>query len=138
MKFSNLTRRLKDFSDKKEISLEDVLGMMTMLCDDIRFDTGDLVENCQVGDLDLLIDRLYTICYTVNYIYQGNSKKIAEAEMGGGDEELWNDLEAAEKRCGELKEKNRQLKEIKEKLKTARENEEKELEAILDKLQGNN
>ncbi len=58
--------------------------MMTMLCDDIRFDTGDLVENCQVGDLDLLIDRLYTICYTVNYIYQGNSKKISQSANGRG------------------------------------------------------
>lgn len=119
MKFTNLSRRMQECTGSGRLSLEDVLGMMTMLCDDVRFETGMAVEKCPVKDWDLLIDRLYTISYTVNYIYQKHSKSIAEFDPGGAEDDLWKQLQSVEEKCGQVREELKQLDGIKKQLENA-------------------
>lgn len=109
MRFSNLSKRIEDYSARSTLTLEEVLGLMKMLCDDVRFESGISVEKCTVTDWELMIDRLYSVSHTVNYIYKKQQKAMAEFDVTSAENTLWQKLQAAEKECGQIKEKLQQL-----------------------------
>lgn len=112
---------MKELSDKRELSLEDVLGMMIMLFDDVRFDTGNLVESCSVNNFEAMIDRLYTVVYTVGYIYSKNKRSIKEYEDDNSEENIWQELNNVEIECNKTRAKIKKLEEEKNKLSSEKE-----------------
>lgn len=136
MQFSNLSKRMKDYSDCSALTLEEVLGLMKMLCDDVRFESGVSVEKCAVKDWELMIDRLYSVSYTVNYIYKKQQKSISEYDAASAENALWQKLQNTENECGQVKEKLQQLSGLKKKLEFQMA-EHAQLQAQLQSLQEN-
>lgn len=136
MQFSNLSKRMKDYSDCSALTLEEVLGLMKMLCDDVRFESGVSVEKCAVKDWELMIDRLYSVSYTVNYIYKKQQKSISEYDAASAENALWQKLQNTENECGQVKEKLQQLSGLKKKLEFQM-TEHAQLQAQLQSLQEN-
>lgn len=117
MKFSNLSRRLGDYAARGNITQEDALSLISVLWDDIRFESGTPVDRCQVRDWEQLIDELYALSYTVNTLYQTHKTTIQEMEPEDGEGELWQQLRSVEADCGNARNRVRQLDNAQEQLK---------------------
>lgn len=102
MKFSNLSRRISELSSSRSITQEEILGLMSVLCDDVRFE-GTPVDRCPVRDQDQLIDELYALSYTINILYQTHRTDILEAEQADSDNELWQQLREVEAACADAR-----------------------------------
>ncbi len=126
MKFSNLSRRIGDFAARGSITQEDALSLMSVLCDDIRFDSGIPVDRCAVRDWEQLIDELYALSYTINTLYQAHKKTIMAAEQTDSEDELWQQLREAEAACEAARGQAKQRDALQEKLQQR----QKELEEL--------
>lgn len=129
MNFINLSRRIQSFAGCDVPPLEDILGMMSMLCDDVRFETGTLVEKCPVKNWELLIERLYTISYTINFIYQKHQREITEFDASEAENHIWKNLKETEKKCEAVRE---QLAKLEDGRKRSAEAEEKLQQSLAD------
>jgi len=128
MQFTNLSRQIQaGFSGTP--ALEDILGMMIMLCDDVRFETGTLVEKCPVNNRERMIDRLYTISYTLNYIYRKHRKEISEFDPSSAEDEIWDALADIEQKCDAVRTQLKQLEGVRQQLNTAEVQLQKDLAA---------
>ncbi len=127
MKFSNLSRRLSDYAARGAITQEDALGLMSVLCDDIRFESGIPVDRCKVQDWDQLLDELYALSYTINTLYQSHKKTIMEMEQEGQEGELWQQLREAEAACGAARNRGQQQDALQQQL----ERRQEELKALV-------
>ncbi len=128
MKFSNLSRRLSEYAAKGSITQEDALALMSVLCDDIRFDSGIPVDRCKVQDWDQLLDELYALSYTINTLYQSHKKTILDMEQTDQEGEIWQQLREVEAACDSARNRGKQQDNAQEKL-LQRQTELKELMA---------
>lgn len=127
MKFTNLTRQIQDGCDGTP-ALEDILGMMISLCEDVRFETKTLVEKCPVNNRERMIDRLYTISYTLNYIYEKHSQEISDFDPSCAEDEIWRALAEIEQKCGIVHEQIKQMDGTRAQLKSVEAQLQKDIE----------
>ncbi len=118
MKFSNLSRRLSDYTSRGTITQEDALSLISVLCDDIRFESGVPVDRCQVRDAEQLVDELYALSYTINTLYQSHKSMIQSLGESEEDGQMWEQLREAQAACDAVRSQNQQqdvkLKQLKD------------------------
>ena len=113
MHYSNTQAMLDAQRDKQTIYLENVLELMQALFADVRYQTGKLVEDCEIENMERLVAQLSTVTGNLLFVIRKREKEILSSES-----RYVNNLEKVRKAC------DTSLKKI------------KALEATIEELQG--
>lgn len=80
MHYSNTLAMLEAQRDKQTVYLENVLELMQAVFADVKYQTGKLVEDCQIENMDRLVANLSTVTGSILYIIRKREKEILSSE----------------------------------------------------------
>lgn len=80
MYFPNTESMMKDLQHVSRIHLEQVMQLIEKLFTDIQYQTGDLVEDCQIENMNLLVPTLSAVTNDIVYIFRNHEKAISDAQ----------------------------------------------------------
>lgn len=80
MHYSNTLAMLEAQRDKQTIYLENVLELMQAVFADVKYQTGKLVEDCQIENMERLVANLSTVTGNILFIIRKREKEILSSE----------------------------------------------------------
>ncbi len=94
MHFPNTTAMMKNLQDDSRITLDQVMQLIEKLFADVQYQTGDLVEDCQIGDMHQLVPTLSAVTNDIVYIFRNHEQEISDAQH-----KYFNSLTKAQTAC---------------------------------------
>lgn len=94
MHFPNTTAILKELQEDSRISLDQVMRLIEKLFADVQYQTGELVEDCRIDDMNQLVPTLSAVTNDIVYIFRNHEQEITDAQH-----KYFNSLTKAQSAC---------------------------------------
>lgn len=78
--YSNTLAMLEAQRDQMTIYLEDVMELVQAIFADVRYQTGQLVEDCQIENMERLVANLSTVTGSILYVFRKREQQIMACE----------------------------------------------------------